>query len=204
MRIGNDLIGKHIISITDGKLLGDVKDLYFDHAVENITAVFVGSEGLFRKKTFFIKRESIYVFGIDAILVKDSDVVLDSSQYAPAADWLRLNTLKGRAIDTPGGTKVGKVGDVIVNEDAQVIGVALSRIAVEGTIAERRSVSRAAVLDMGEEDGIVTVDLEQAELLDLAPAVKAEDVAHVEPSSEEIEVLMAGADLGEGVTSEEE
>jgi uncharacterized protein YrrD len=200
MRIGNDLIGKPVISITDGKYLGDVKDLYFDRGVENITAVFMGSEGLFRKKTFFVKRESVHVFGLDAILVKDSDVVLDSAQYAPAADWLRRDDLKGRAIDTPGGTKVGKLGDVIVDEEARVIGVSLSRISVEGTIAEKRSISRAAVLDMGQEDGIVTVDLKQAELLELAPAVQVviEEIANAVPSDTEIDMSLENENTGVG------
>jgi uncharacterized protein YrrD len=163
MRIGKDFIGKPIYSLTDGKLLGEVKDIYLDKSLDGIMGVFVGKEGLFSRKERLIKRESVHVFGLDAILVKNSEVVLDSSQYAPASEWVRRESIQNRDVDTPGGTKVGRLGDIIVDEDALVAGFILAKVFVEGPIAETQTVSRQAMLDTGDKDGAMTVDLQRAE-----------------------------------------
>lgn len=164
MRIGKDLIDKPIYSMADGKHLGDVKDLYLDPSLDGIMGIFLGKESLFSRKERLIKRETVHVFGLDAILVKNANVVLDSSQYAPVAGWLRREDLQNRDVDTPGGTKVGKIGDVIVDENARIIGFSLSRVMVEGPIAENRTVARAAMIDAGNEDGVMTIDIRRAEV----------------------------------------
>jgi uncharacterized protein YrrD len=90
MRLGKDLVGKPIISISEGRQVGTVKDLYLDQGLEGITGVFVGSEGLFSRKSLLIQRDHIVLFGVDAVLVKESDVITDSNEAAEAfAKWVR-------------------------------------------------------------------------------------------------------------------
>ena len=48
-----------------------------------------------------------------------------------------------------------------------IAGFALSQIYVSGPIAANRAVSRKAVVDVGDEDGIMTIDLSEAEKADL-------------------------------------
>ena len=93
MRLGKDLVGKPIYSVTEGKLLGEVKDLYLDQEAGTITGIFLGKEGLFSRKALLIPRDGVSVFGLDVILVKNNNVVTDSNQYAPAAGWLRRGDL---------------------------------------------------------------------------------------------------------------
>ena len=69
MRLGKDLVGKPIISITDGRLVGYAKDVYINQDLYWITGIFTGSEGLISRKSRLIERDSVVVFGIDAILV---------------------------------------------------------------------------------------------------------------------------------------
>ncbi len=188
MRLGKDLIGKPIFSAADGKYVGDVKDLYLDPDAISVVGIFLGKEGLISRKDLLIPRDNVVVFGLDAILVKDANAATDSNQYAPVADWLRRNRLQGRDIDTPGGTKVGTVGDVIVDTNADILGFSLARVFVEGPVAEKRLISRGAVQDVGERDGVMTVDLSLAEsaTLDALPA-EIEEEPLVFP--EEAEVL---------------
>ena len=174
MRLGKDLIGKPIYSVTDGKLMGEVKDLYLDPQATTIVGIFLGKEGLLSRKDLLIPRESVVVFGLDAILVKGAAAQTDSNQYAPAAEWLRRSKLQGRDIDTPGGTKVGAVGDLLVDEEAAIVGFTLARVYVEGPVAEKRLVTRDAVEDVGEVDGVMTVDLTKAEG-DTVPEMPAGD-----------------------------
>ena len=46
MRLGKDLIGKPIISITDGRSLGTVKDVYINDQLYWLTGIHVGHERL--------------------------------------------------------------------------------------------------------------------------------------------------------------
>lgn len=163
MRYGKDLVNKMIVSISDGRQIGQVKDLYIDEDLRLLTGVFIGSEGLIRRKTMLIPRESIVVFGIDAVLVKHAEVVKDGEEFTESQQWVRLSDLRGREIDTPGGTKVGNVGDVIIGEEGDITGLVLSKVAVEGPIAEKGMVERSTVIDAGSTDGVITIDLTKAE-----------------------------------------
>ena len=165
MRSGKDLIGKPIISITDGRLLGTVKDLYLNDQLYWLTGVHVGTEGLLKKKNYLIPRDSVIVFGIDAVLVKNSDVVTEGKDLVESETWPRLSKLKGRDVDTPGGTKVGTIGDIIIGEEGHITGFALAKVFVEGPIAEQGQVPRDALIDTGNEDGVMTIDLPKVERL---------------------------------------
>ena len=83
MRIGKDLVDKPIYSVTDGRFLGKVKDVYLNSNLENIMGLYLGSEGIFNRRNILISRERVTLLGTDVILVADSDVVLEEEQQYP-------------------------------------------------------------------------------------------------------------------------
>lgn len=178
MRLGKDLTNKPIISVTDGRILGEVKDLYIDAELYNLTGLHLGTEGLLKRKSNLIERANVVVFGIDVMLTRQADVVTDDQVLADAQAWLRLDKLRGREIDTPGGTRLGKLGDVMLDEDGRITGFTLARVYVEGPLAEKGVIKRAAVIDTGRDDSPMTVDLLKLEQLyqadDQSPAAEAE------------------------------
>lgn len=178
MRFGKDLTNKPIISITDGREIGQVKDIYVDDDLHWMTGLFVGSEGLLRRKATLIPRESVVVFGIDAILVKHANVITDDQEFTQSNGWLRLSKLRGREIDTQGGTKVGTVGDIVVGEEGNITGFSLSRVYVEGPIAEHGAIPRASLIDTGSVDSVMTIDLPKAE-------TPIESASKIVPSADE-------------------
>ena len=101
--------------------------------------------------------------GVDAVLTSESDVVTDDGELLEAQAWLRREELQGREIETAGGTKVGTVGDVFLDEEAAIVGYALARVHVTGPVADRRVVLNDHVLDNGGRDGVMTIDLSKAE-----------------------------------------
>ncbi|MCP5097444.1 MAG: hypothetical protein GY943_18010 [Chloroflexi bacterium] len=163
MRPGKDLTGKPIISILDGRLLGTVKDIYMDDDCRGLTGLYVGHEGLIKRKSLLIPREAVIVFGIDAMLVKNSDVVTDDQSFTQANQWVRLSKLRGREIGTPGGTKVGTVGDITIGEEAEITGFVLARVNIEGPVAEQGYIPRHALYNSGSVDGVMSIDLTKAE-----------------------------------------
>ena len=164
MRLGKDLTGKPIYSITDGQNLGNVKDIYFSNDLTIITGIFTGTEGLLKRKSLLIPSNQVSVYGIDAILVNDNDVIVQEDANEGSANWVRLSKLKGRDVDTPGGTKVATIGDVVLGEQGNVVGFTLSKVFVEGPIAQQGQITRSVIVDTGNEDGIMTINLTQAEV----------------------------------------
>lgn len=110
-----------------------------------------------------MQRHDVVVFGIDAILVKNADVETDNKQLEEANQWLRLEKLRGREVDTPGGTKVGAIGDIVLGEEGEISGFSLGRVFVEGPIAEKGIIPRSTIIDSGQVDGLMTVDLQKVE-----------------------------------------
>lgn len=165
MRLGKDLLDKLVISVSDGRLLGKVKDIYIDVSLDEMTGINLGTEGMLRRKAILIPRDDVVVFGIDAILVKKPEVVTDDQTLDVAREWSRLSKLKGREVDTPGGTRLGTIGDVLLDENGRVAGFALSKVFVEGPLAERGIVLREVVVDTGQVDGGMTIDLLKLEKL---------------------------------------
>lgn len=173
MRLGKDLTGKPIISISDGRLVGYAKDLYVNQDLYWITGIYTGSEGLISRKSKLVQRQDVVVFGIDAILVKHADVETDNKAVEEADGWLRLEKLRGRGVDTPGGTKVGAIGDIMLGEEGQISGFTLGRVYVEGPIAEKGVIPRSTIIDTGQVDGLMTVDLQKIEAYYLETPEKA-------------------------------
>lgn len=163
MRLGKELIGKPIYSVTDGRFLGNVKDLYVNDTLYWLAGIFLGSEGIIKRKSLVIHRDYVVVFGLDAVLTQKSDVVTDDKEETAVASWLRLSDLRGREVDTPGGTKVGTIGDIILGEEAHIQGFTLAKVFVEGPVAEQGTIPRDALIDTGNEDGRMTIDLPKVE-----------------------------------------
>lgn len=163
MRLGKDLLNKPIYTIDEGKLIGKVQDLYLDANYEVVLGLFLGTQGLVRRKSELIRAGDVVVLGVDAILVRGSDVITDDGALPEAKAWLRRDKLAGREADTPGGTRLGAIGDIIVDPTGHITGFAMSKTYVEGPLAEKRVISRSVILDTGQEDGRMTVDLAKLE-----------------------------------------
>jgi len=167
MRVTHEIMNIPVISANDGQEVGQVKGFYVDQNLTHVLAISLGSEGLFSRKETLIMWPDVVTFGQDAILIKDSDCVMEANEVDNFDDFVEQDEIKGRAVDTPGGTKIGRVGDFILDEKAMIAGFALSQIYVSGPIAANHAVNRKAVVDVGDEDGVMTIDLSEAEKADL-------------------------------------
>lgn len=171
MFLGKDIIGNPVFTVNDGRSIGRVKDIYLSADCKFVTGIYLGTEGLFSRKSFLVKSADITTIGQDAILVRQADVVHEEGDLAETEEsWLRRDELQGRSVDTSGGTKVGKIGDVLLNAEGQVQGFSLSYVYVTGPIADNRSIAIHTVQDVGQEDGAMTIDLQRAEKQELSVA----------------------------------
>ena len=163
MRLGKSLIGNPVFGITDGRRLGQVKDLYLDDDLTSVVGIYLGREGLLRPTPLFIERVDVALFGMDVVLTEEGVTVYEGDKAPEPPGWVRLAELEGREVQTPGGTKIGKIGDVTLDEEARVTGFSLTNLSVKGPVAEAGAVARNALVDVGAGDGVMTIDLSEAE-----------------------------------------
>lgn len=167
MRVTQELMNIPVISANDGQQVGKVQGLYVDQNVTHLLAISLGREGLLSRKEHLIEWPDVVTFGQDAILIKDAGCVKEKSEIENAEDFVDRDDINGRSVDTPGGTKIGRIGDLILDDKALTIGFALSQIFVSGPIAANRAISRSAIVDVENEEGVMTADLSVAEEADL-------------------------------------
>lgn len=165
MFLGKDVSGNPIINLRDGLQIGQVQDLYIDQNLLTITGVYVGSKGLLWSTPKWIPASNINLISVDTVLVNGDSIITEELDDV-AQPWIRRDELQGRPVDTTGGTKIGRIGDIIMN-NKDVVGFALDRVFVQGPIAQHRALRRTAIVDTGLEDGMMTVDLDEAEQHDL-------------------------------------
>ena len=163
MRLGKSLIGNPVFGISDGRKLGEIKDLYLDDDLTTVMGIYLGREGLLRPTPVFVERGDVVLFGIDAVLTKTAAAVYEGKEAPKPPGWLRLDTLQGRQVRTPGGTKIGKVSDVVLDEEARVVGLSLGSLSVKGPLAEAEAIARKTIVDVGATDDVMTIDLAEAE-----------------------------------------
>lgn len=192
MRLGKSLIGNPVFGGADGRRLGVVKDLYLDDSLTSVVGIYLGREGLLRPTPRFVEREDIALFGIDALLAKSTFTVYEGDQAPEPPGWLRLDEFLGREVRTPGGTRIGKVADVVLDEEARVTGFSLTNLSVKGPVAEADAVARRSLVEVEDEEGVMTIDLPKAEqaLLTVDPELLFSEPEPPE-TAEESEVVEA-------------
>ena len=158
-------LNKSLVSITDGKIVGDIKDLYLDREMHQVAAVFLGRGGLITRKTNLLPRAAIHIFGADVWLVTGSDKVVGPEEVTDADTFVLVGDLRGRDVETEGGTKIGVVDDVVLDAEARLLGFVLGKVHVQGPLAERKTIAREAVAKLGSKDAPMQVVLAQAEAL---------------------------------------
>ncbi len=167
MRVAQELINKPVISIKEGKELGKVQGFYTDQDIRQLTAVNLGSEGLFGRDESLIKWADVATLGEDAILVEDADCVMDAATMEQSVAYRRRSEIVGRRVDTPGGTRIGTIGDLIIDDEAVILGFSLPQTYVAGPIAGNKAISRSAIVDTDGENGVLTALLADAEKANL-------------------------------------
>ncbi len=158
-----DLQKTPIYRISDGVHLGDIKDLYLDFEARRVVALYLGREGLLSRKTLAVRREAIQVLGQDAWLAADGTEVADLREMDDSSTFLLAGDIRGREIETDGGTRVGTVGDVILDAEGSVEGFSLGKTHLQGKLADAKRVAASAVTSLGDKQNPMIVDLEAAE-----------------------------------------
>lgn len=154
-----DFQGRLLISLVDGANLGEVKDLCLNPEITAVVGIHIGKEGLINRKSLTLPIDKVRLFGKDAWLIDgDDDTVTREDSPAPLA-----GNFKGREIQTAGGTRIGIIQDVVVDDKQQVVGFSLSKVLAQGPLSESKLVLRSAITSLSNGDLPLIADLDLVE-----------------------------------------
>jgi sporulation protein YlmC with PRC-barrel domain len=160
-----EILKKPIFSLDEGRLLGEIRDVYLNAELSKVTAVFLGKEGiLFNRKTLVIPVSEIKLMGVDCWLVSSANALVDLAQLEGGKDLIKLSDIKGREITTVNGTGIGTLGDVALNLQGEVKAFSLAKVSVQGPLAQSKELARAAVTFIGDSKRPMVADLHEAEI----------------------------------------
>lgn len=161
----NEILKKPIYTLDEGRLLGEIRDIYLNTEMSKVMAVFLGKEGLlFNRKTLVIPVSEIKLMGVDCWLVSNANAMIDLAQLEGGKDMIKLSEAKGREITTVNGTAIGTLGDVVLNLQGEVKAFSLAKVSVQGPLAQSKELARAAVTFLGDSKRPMVADLHEAEI----------------------------------------
>jgi uncharacterized protein YrrD len=153
-----DLIGRLIVTVTHGEIVGKVKDVLIDPDRFEIAALVLQGKML-RRESLVIPRSVVHVFGEDVVLVKSNETMPRDDTLQNVASLIAVSgQMKGRQIATEKGVRVGILNDVLVDEAGKVVGYDLSKVFVTGDVAESKQVPFQATRSVGPD--LIIVDSE--------------------------------------------
>lgn len=151
-----DLIGRQIITVSHGEILGKVKDVLIDPDTWQVAALVLPAK-VFRKETMIIPRSVVHVFGKDVVLVKSNETMPRDNTLDHVASLVAVSgQMKGRQVATEKGVRVGVLDDIVVDELGKVVAYDLAKVFVKGEIAESRRIPFHATRSVGPD--LVIVD----------------------------------------------
>ena len=105
-----ELIGLPVLSLVDGKQIGEVQDLIVDISKSLLRGLLVSSEAWFADCRFVLFCD-IYRTGADAIMLRDASCLLPLDQV-DMQGCFKVQDLAGKTIFTESGLYLGMLGDI--------------------------------------------------------------------------------------------
>jgi uncharacterized protein YrrD len=152
------LIGKPIVTITKGEIIGRVRDVLVDPVRFEIAALVLPGK-LLSRETIVLPRSVVSVFGRDVILVKGDEAMPKDDSLEQVASLIAVSRqMKGREVATEKGVRVGVLDDVVVDENGKVIAYHLAKVFIKGPVAGSKQIPLQATRSVGPDILIVDTD----------------------------------------------
>jgi len=144
-----DLIGRLIVTVTHGEIVGKVKDVLIDPQQWTIAALVLPSR-MFSRETTIIPRSVVHVFGEDVVLVKSNEAMVRDDSLDHVASLVAVSgEMRGRPIATEHGVRLGVLNDLLIDESGKVVAYDLARVFVGGPVAESKQIPFSATRSVG-------------------------------------------------------
>jgi uncharacterized protein YrrD len=157
--VSQELIGNPVIGITDGERIAKVEDVQIDPDTLQAAVIVTTKGSLLNRERKGIPADQVEVWGRDAILAKQSDVIVPDDEMDGRDRWLSVSDdIRGYEVVTEDGTRIGKVGDVALDHQGRVMGYDMAKVATEGRVAAANWIDVNATRSLGPDVLIVKSD----------------------------------------------
>ena len=110
------VMGKAVISVSNGQKLGSVQDILIDPQQMRVAALVLSRGGVFNRDVIAIPVSDVQAWGVHAIMVDRPDVAARRDQLPQNSGWVSAtDQLYGRPLLSSDGTKIGEVEDVEID-----------------------------------------------------------------------------------------
>jgi uncharacterized protein YrrD len=156
----HELIGKPVISLTNGQNIGSVADIMVDPDKLAISALVTSKGGLLSRKIEAIRAAEVQVWGMHAILVKEPDVILKRDELYDRDAWMSFSDdLKSRDVVSADGTRLGIIKDVLIDHQGKLATFELTRLNKDVEGLEEKHIPVEAIQSLGKD--FLVVDLKK-------------------------------------------
>lgn len=140
----SDIIGKAVVSAETGNRLGSVSDALVDESGGRVVGLVLGSGIL--SKEHVMPFEQVQTLGGDAVLARTDAGMLGPGEWRKSGvKTTRSSELRGRAVVTATGERLGTVSDLMVDEKSGAFdGFEVARGHRLAGLRSRHSVVRAS------------------------------------------------------------
>ena len=189
------LQGKPVYSITNAKIVAKVPDVLIDPEALRVAAA-VTSKGKMlgrQREMDVIPGDEVQVWGQDAVLVNQTDVIVKDSELPGRETWLSVaDQVKGHAVIGTDGRRIGQLNDVVIDVNGQFVSYDLVQPFVPGGDKAQaiKQIPAETTKVLGQDVLIVELSqLEQLLLIEEPPQV--DEVLEVDEAQEVEEPLRA-------------
>ena len=155
-RTGRELAGLAVMTLAGGERLGRVDDVVFHTATGRITGFLVDTGGLLSKPRFLPAGQA-QSLGADALTVPSADALQERSPAQADPDEVSGKSLDGRSVLNESGTVLGKVADILVDDQQMQVALLLATGLLDNVLHGKPRLSVPTIKAIGK-DSIVVSD----------------------------------------------
>lgn len=144
------IIGRPVVSVSDGRRLGSVADILLDPETLTVAAITTSKGTIFNREIEAIRAEQVKVWGQDVVLVEHPQVIQKGSELEGRDKWLSVSDqIRGRYVISVDGTRVGQIEDVVIDAQGKITGYRLNQVFIDGPLADSKRIPASATHSMG-------------------------------------------------------
>jgi uncharacterized protein YrrD len=124
--------GNPVISLDEGVVVAKMADVMIDPQTLKVAALVISKGGLLGRETEYIPITEVKVWGQDAILISRTSASLGQAEFPSLDRLLRVSEeIRGRDVIDQNGTRIGRLADVLIDQNGSLVGYALGDVYVE-------------------------------------------------------------------------